>query len=95
MTTSKKPFPDAVHDIVRQIPKGTVMTYKEVALEAGYPGAHRAVGTLMSKNRSKDIPCHRVIRSDGIPGGYAWDPARKIEILKSEGIEIDENGKVI
>lgn len=59
-----------VHTIVRQIPPGQTLTYKEVAKLAGYPNAARAVGTILSKNYNPDIPCHRVIRSDGKMGGY-------------------------
>ena len=46
------------------------MSYKEVARQAGNLNASRAVGTIMSKNADKNIPCHRVIRSDGKIGGY-------------------------
>lgn len=69
-----------------QIPKGEVLTYKEVAALAGNPTAYRAVGMIMSKNRSPKIPCHRVIRTDGGMGGYAMGGIqRKKEILKQEG----------
>ena len=61
------------------------MTYKEVAQKAGNPGAARAVGTLMSKNYNIEIPCHRVIRSDGKIGNYnRGGPARKAELLLEE-----------
>jgi len=95
MTLYKLPFPSAVNTIVRNIPRGTVMTYKEVAVEAGFSGAYRAVGTLMSKNRNKNIPCHRVVRSDGYTGGYAWNPENKIKILREEGFTINDDGKII
>lgn len=78
-------FADAVHAVVRRIPKGSVMTYAEVAQAAGRPRAFRAVGNILTKNRSKDIPCHRVIRSDGELGGYAWGADKKRAILKKEG----------
>lgn len=65
-----KTFSDKVRDVVRNIPKGKTLTYKEVALRAGHPNASRAVGTIMSKNFDPSIPCHRVIRSDGKMGGY-------------------------
>ncbi len=80
-----KTFADRVYDIVRQIPKGKTMTYGQVAKAVGKPGAARAVGNALNKNRSKDVPCHRVIRSDGSIGGYAWGTKKKIAILKREG----------
>jgi O-6-methylguanine DNA methyltransferase len=60
-----KNFSQAVYAVVRQIPKGSVLTYQEAARRAGYPKAARAVGTVLSKNKDPKIPCHRVIRSDG------------------------------
>lgn len=82
----EKSFKERVHQIVAQIPKGEVLTYKQVAGLAGNPGASRAVGMIMSKNRSPKIPCHRVIRTDGGMGGYAMGGIeRKKEILQEEG----------
>lgn len=82
----EKSFKERVHEIVAQIPKGEVLTYKQVAGLAGNPGASRAVGMIMSKNRSPKIPCHRVIRTDGGMGGYSMGGIeRKKEILKQEG----------
>lgn len=78
-------FSDDVYKVVRQIPKGTTMTYGEVADEAGHPGAARAVGTVLSKNFDPSIPCHRVIRSDGSLGQYNRGDERKQAILISEG----------
>ena len=46
------------------------MTYGLVAARAGKPGAARAVGTIMSHNDDKTVPCHRVVRADGKPSGY-------------------------
>lgn len=59
-----------VHAVVKRIPLGKTMTYKEVAAKAGFPKAFRAVGSLMAKNFALDIPCHRVIKSDGTMGQY-------------------------
>lgn len=85
-TAMKKltPFAERVYEVVRAIPKGETMTYKEVAREAGRPKAFRAVGNILNKNRDKNVPCHRVIRSDGKTGGYAWGSAKKVQILKRE-----------
>lgn len=63
-------FKEMVLRVVRDIPKGKTLTYKEVALRAGSPNASRAVGMIMSRNTDTSVPCHRVIRSDGKMGGY-------------------------
>lgn len=65
-----KKFSEKVKDVVRAIPQGKTMTYKEVALKAGNQRAARAVANIMAKNYDPDIPCHRVIRGDGKLGGY-------------------------
>ena len=79
-------FIERVYAVVAKIPKGRVLTYGEVARRAGYAGAARAVGNALSKNDdTKAVPCHRVVRADGTPGGYAWKPAKKIELLRREG----------
>lgn len=78
-------FADRVKDIVRKIPKGSTLTYKEVATLAGSPGASRAVGTIMKGNYDKGIPCHRVIRSDGRVGEYnRGGEAVKKQLLHNE-----------
>ena len=80
----KKIFSFSVLRVVRLIPKGSVLTYKEVARRAGSPFAWRAVGNILNKNHNPAIPCHRVIRSDGIPGGYNKGRKNKLKILKKE-----------
>lgn len=80
-----KSFTEKVYSIVKKIPKGKVLTYKEVAKMAGNPKASRAVGNILHKNFDPSIPCHRVIRSDGVIGGYNRGGERKIDILKREG----------
>lgn len=79
-------FKDKVFDIVRKIPKGKTKTYKEVAFEIGHPNASRAVGTALSSNYDPNIPCHRVIRTDGGMGGYNRGIDRKIALLKKEAL---------
>ena len=82
-----KTFTQKVYDVVAKIPKGSVMTYQEVARRAGSPRAYRAVGNIMNKNPdTTKVPCHRVVRSDGDPGGYARGRAMKLAILKREGV---------
>lgn len=81
----KKDFSSRVYAVVARIPRGKTMTYKQVAAKAGNPAAARAVGTLMSKNYNPNIPCHRVIRSDGKIGNYnRGGPSRKVELLLEE-----------
>ena len=80
-----KTFSEKVRDIVRKIPKGKTMTYKQVATRTGNPNASRAVGMIMSKNYDPKVPCHRVIRSDGGMGGYnRGGVKKKKEILRKE-----------
>ena len=79
------PFGVRVYDVVRRIPKGKTLTYKEVAKRAGSPKAFRAVGNVLNKNYDPKIPCHRVVRSDGTPGGYNRGAVRKVRILRREG----------
>ena len=81
----KKTFKDKVYDVVRKIPKGKTLTYKEVAKRAGNENASRAVGNILAKNYDPKIFCHRVIRSDGGIGGYNRGVKNKIAILKKEG----------
>lgn len=78
-------FTQKVYEIVKKIPKGKVLTYKEVAKRAGNMNASRAVGNILNKNHDSKIPCHRVIRSDGKIGGYNKGKKQKITILKREG----------
>ncbi len=80
-----KSFQETVLDVVRKIPVGSVMTYKEVAEKAGRPGAARAVGSMMKSNYHPDVPCHRVIRSDGKIGDYnRGGTIAKMKLLKKE-----------
>jgi len=87
-TTKSLPpsFTQKVYAIVAKIPRGSTMTYGEVARRAGRPRAYRAVGNIMNKNPdTKKVPCHRVLRSDGTVGGYAWGTAKKTALLRREG----------
>ena len=78
-------FNERVYKVVKSIPKGKVLTYKEVAKRAGNENASRAVGNILNKNYNPEIPCHRVVRSNGRVGGYNRGAKKKIAILKKEG----------
>lgn len=77
-------FKQKVLKIVAKIPRGEVLTYKEVAKRAGKTKAYRAVGNILNKNCNPEIPCHRVIRSDGNLGGYNRGKKQKEMLLKKE-----------
>lgn len=80
-------FTNAVQAVVKNIPAGSVLTYKQVAEKAGSPQAARAVASIMAANYDPTIPCHRVIRSDGTVGGYNRGGASvKATILRAEGV---------
>jgi len=71
--------------MVRKIPKGKMLSYKEVAALAGNKNASRAVGSILKQNYNPQIPCHRVIRSDGTLGEYNHGRKEKLRKLKAEG----------
>ncbi len=84
-------FQLTVWNYLRQIPKGTVKTYSQVANAIGKPSAIRAVASAIGKNPyPPKIPCHRVIRSDGSLGGYSGKGGIKTKkmLLKKEGINL-------
>ena len=77
-------FKQSVFNVVASIPKGKTLSYKEVAVLAGSPRAFRAVGNILNTNYNPNIPCHRVVRSDGTTGGYNRGTRRKIMLLSAE-----------
>ncbi len=82
-------FADTVRAVVRQIPKGSTMSYREVAYKAGRPQAARAVANIMANNFDPTVPCHRVIKSDGSLGGYnRGGEVEKRRLLIAEGVII-------
>ncbi len=84
------PFQRSVLQSTSQIPRGEVRTYTWVAKEIGHPKAVRAVGTALATNPMPIvIPCHRVVRSDGVIGNYgAGGPVAKRKILNAEGVSL-------
>ena len=85
------PFQLKVWNYLKNIPKGSVKTYRDVAKAIGKPKAARAVANAIGKNPCPvKIPCHRVIRSDGSLGGYSGRGGinKKRRLLFSEKILI-------
>jgi methylated-DNA-[protein]-cysteine S-methyltransferase len=71
-TAGMTSFQKQVHEACRAVPWGETLSYGQLAKVVGHPGAARAVGTVMSKNRYPLIvPCHRVLGSQGKLGGYS------------------------
>lgn len=90
------PFTLKALEIVKQIPRGEVLSYEKVAQLAGNKKASRAVGNILAKNTDKNIPCHRVIKSDGSIGMYNGLRGKsKLDVLKHEGIKFDKNNKIV
>lgn len=78
-------FQEKVYNIVRAIKRGKIMTYAEVARVIGNIRAVRAVGNALNKNQDEDVPCHRVVRSNGRVGGYNRGQELKEKLLREEG----------
>lgn len=89
----KGSFNERCYKILRQVPRGKVTTYKEIA-RALRSKAYRAVGNAMAKNpHAPMVPCHRVVASNGSLGGYAFGLKAKVAILKREGVSV-RSGKI-
>jgi AraC family transcriptional regulator of adaptative response/methylated-DNA-[protein]-cysteine methyltransferase len=85
-----------VWEALLKIPTGSVRTYGEIAQEIGNPKSSRAVGTAIGNNPiAYLIPCHRVIQSTGLFGGYMWGSTRKTAILGWEQAQIHTEDEVI
>lgn len=85
-------FAYMVLEIVREIPKGKVASYAQIAGLSGYPKRARMVGKILSQAEYfGEYPCHRVLHSDGrlVVG---WEEQR--ELLAAEGVECRASGKV-
>lgn len=74
-----------VWQALTRIPGGRTVSYGQLAAELGSPGAARAVGNACGSNRlALIVPCHRVVREDGSPGGWRWGVERKRRLLAQE-----------
>lgn len=81
-------FQIKVWEALLRIPSGTVVSYEELAVSIGMPGAARAVSNAVARNPVPVIiPCHRVIRKMGDFGGYRWGTARKKALLGWEAVQ--------
>ena len=79
------PFQIRVYRAVSSIPWGKTRSYSWVAARAGSPDAVRAAGQALKRNPFPFIiPCHRVIRGDGVAGGFAWGKGLKKRLLEIE-----------
>ena len=86
---------EKVYKKLLEVPKGKITTYRELAKAIGLKNGQRVIGKIMNKNPYPVIiPCHRVIKSDGKIGGFAWGEKVKAKMLSNEGIKIG-NGKIL
>ena len=84
-----------VYKKLTEVPQGKVTTYGELAKAVGLKNGQRVIGQIMKKNPYPVIiPCHRVVKSDGQVGGYAYGDKIKTNMLKKEGLTI-KNGKIL
>lgn len=86
-----------IYEVVKNIPKGCVATYGQVALLAGNPRWSRVVGYALHVNPDpKNIPCHRVVNRFGeVSKAFVFGGENaQVELLKAEGVTFLPNGKV-
>ncbi|MGE5654675.1 MAG: methylated-DNA--[protein]-cysteine S-methyltransferase [Bacillota bacterium] len=85
------PFQRQVSELVHDIPMGATENYGSIAARCGCPHGARAVGGVMASNRlCLVVPCHRVVASDGTLNGFGGGLPQKAQLLRLEGLEIDE-----
>ena len=83
---------ERVYKKLLQVPTGYVVTYRELSRAVGLQNRQRMIGRIMKNNPFPVIvPCHRVVKSDGNVGGYAFGEKIKKNMLQNEGIEIHGN----
>ncbi len=82
-------------DRLLQVPLGAVVTYRALGDAIGAPDSQRAVGNAMGANPIPIyVPCHRVVRSDGVIGHYAGGTDVKLKLLRVEGFAIDRSSRL-
>jgi len=92
-------FENMVYDLLRNVPEGKVTTYKRLAERMGTK-AYRAIGSALARNPyAPEVPCHRVVSSNGKIGGFMGKKSgptilKKQNLLKDEGVEV-KDGKIV
>lgn len=88
-------FRHRVYSVVAAIPKGRVMTYGQIAALCGSPRAARIVGGIAHWG-DPDLPWQRVVMIDGsLAPGFPGGTAGHAEVLRAEGVEVDDDYKVV
>jgi methylated-DNA-[protein]-cysteine S-methyltransferase len=88
-------FQKRVYDALLLIPRGKVTTYKILWDFIGCRSS-QAIGQTLTRNPdAPGVPCHRVIKTDGMIGGYAFGIEEKRKILASEWVKFDTSGKLV
>lgn len=93
--TEISPFQKKVYDALLLVPKGKVTTYKLLGDFIGCRSAQAIWQALTRNPHAPEVPCHRVIKTDGTIGGYAFWVSEKRAILNREGIYFDSWDKLI
>ena len=84
-----------IYDLIKKVPPGKVTTYGELAKSIGNVKSSRVIGKILNKNPFPiNIPCHRVVLSNGKIGGYYYGAEIKKRILEKEGLKISAEGKI-
>jgi methylated-DNA-[protein]-cysteine S-methyltransferase len=85
-------FQSQCYEALKKVPPGKVITYAGLARMIGRPNAQRAVGSAMNKNPfAPEVPCHRVVKSNGDLGGFSTNIRVKIKRLQEEGVLVSNN----
>jgi methylated-DNA-[protein]-cysteine S-methyltransferase len=85
---SSQSIEDKVYDMLLKIPAGKVTTYGDIAKALGQPNSSRLIGQILHNNPTPvAVPCHRVVRSNGKIGGYAYGIRKKRKLLEEEGLK--------
>ena len=89
-------FFDKVFEIVAKIPRGKVTTYGAIAEACGIRSSARTVGWALNMAKDSELPCHRVVNRFGALTGktHFGDPELMEALLRSEGVNFDEDGNV-
>lgn len=79
------------YNLLKKIPEGKITTYKILANKLNFK-SYRGIGQVVGSNpNAPQVPCHRVVKSDGNIGGYAFGVDKKIALLKKEGVVVKDD----